>query len=137
MSVPQKKFREVLFQLLYSLDLDHSKENQDQVLSLVMKEQKVTKKVAYQAMDRALSIYQKREELDDLVENMSEEYALDRVQVIERNILRLGLFEMLIEDLPPQVAISESIRLVRKFGTAAGGKFINAIMDQIRKDKGL
>ena len=72
--------------------------------------------------------------LDEQIGKASIEYAFDRIQVVERNILRLGLYEILFDDeVPPKVAISEAIRLARKFGTPEAASFINAILDNIYK----
>nr|NGX48373.1 hypothetical protein [Chlamydiota bacterium] len=62
-------------------------------------------------------------------------YELERISRIERSILRLGLYELLYTDLPDKVAITEAIRLTRKFATAEGGAFVNALLDAIYKDR--
>ncbi len=76
---------------------------------------------------------EQREALDAKIAAASQEYALDRISKVERNVLRLGVFELQSE-LPPKVALSEAIRLCRKFGSPEGADFVNAVLDQIYKN---
>ena len=61
-------------------------------------------------------------------------YAFERIQSVERNVLRLGVFEMLYDSsIPPKVAISEAMRLSRKFSNPESSHFINALLDHLYK----
>ena len=132
MPLPVQKFREMVFQMLYSYDFSHSDEAD--VVDLMMHELKVTKKTARQAYLRVLQIVENAEEIDQKIELSSTQYQFDRISRIEKNILRLGIFEMCYDDtIPPKVAIAEAIRLCRKFGTPESADFVNAILDQIYK----
>lgn len=92
----------------------------------------VTRKVLHQAMEKVEAIFKKVDEIDTLISNVSKDYDFKRISRVERNILRLGLFELKFEgEVPPKVAIFEAVRLSRKFGTPEGGAFVNAILDAI------
>jgi transcription antitermination factor NusB len=55
---------------------------------------------------------------------------------VDRNIMRLGCFELLFrEDIPPKVAINEAVELAKKYSGSESGKFVNAILDQIKIEK--
>jgi transcription antitermination protein NusB len=76
-----------------------------------------------------------RDELDERIRKYCENYNLDRISVVDRNVLRLAIYEMLYrDDIPPVVSINEAIELAKTFGGAESGKFVNGILDRIRKD---
>lgn len=132
MSLPQQKFREIVFQLLYSHDMARATEND--MIPLLMGELSVTKKAVRTAQERTQVIITKQNEIDQLISEASHAYNFERIPSVERNILRLGIFEMLFdEDIPAKVAIAEAIRLARKFGTPESASFVNAILDNLYK----
>ena len=72
--------------------------------------------------------------LDKIIEKSAPEWPLDQITIVDRNILRLGLFELLLGDrkeVPPKVAINEAIRIAQKFSTAESGAFVNGILDRV------
>jgi N utilization substance protein B len=74
-------------------------------------------------------------EIDDSIKKYSENYNLNRISAVDRNVLRLAIYEMLYrDDIPPVVSINEAIELAKTFGGAESGKFVNGILDRIRKD---
>jgi N utilization substance protein B len=81
------------------------------------------------------SVQQNREEIDQAIEAVAKNWKLSRMAVIDRNILRLGAAQLLYfgGEVPPKVAIDESIELGKKYGDGQSGKFINGILDQIYK----
>lgn len=131
-SLPIQKFREIVFQLLYSQDMGHTEE--DHMIDLLMKELSVTRKSIKQAQARTEAIRAKLPEIDGMIAKTSRSYDFDRIQSVERNILRLGIYELFFDDsIPPKVAISEGVRLAKKFGTPESATFVNAIMDALYK----
>lgn len=132
MSISQKKIRELVFQLLYAKDVGDS--DSSAMVPLLMKEHLLTRKTVLQAQQRAEAVFAKKKELDKEIEAVSTSYELDRIHSVERNILRLGLFELKYdEEIPPKVAISEAIRLTTKFSTPEGATFVNALLDTLWK----
>ena len=72
--------------------------------------------------------------IDALIAKYADNWDMKRMAVIDRNILRLGVFELQHpEDVPPKVCINEAIELAKRFGDAESGKFINGILDAIHK----
>lgn len=133
MAVPVQKFREAVFQMLYSYDI--SRANEDDMLSLLMKELCMTKKAVMQAQDRVREIAAKQSLIDEMIARASQSYTFERIQTVERNILRLGVYELFFdEEIPPKVAIAEALRLTRKFGTTESAAFVNAILDHLYKE---
>ncbi len=71
--------------------------------------------------------------IDPLIEQHSRHWKLDRMSCVDRNIMRIAVFEILsCEDIPPKVSINESIDIAKKYGTEDSGAFINGIIDSIR-----
>jgi N utilization substance protein B len=136
MALPPQKFREIVFQLLYSQDF--TAQDQQESIPFMMHELKVTRKSVAEALQMANQIAQKLIEIDAEIGACSTDYAFERISRVERTILRLGLYELLHRsDLPPKVAIAEAIRLCRKFGTPEGAQYVNAILDTVSKKKGI
>ncbi|HRD55942.1 MAG TPA: transcription antitermination factor NusB [Parachlamydiaceae bacterium] len=132
MAVPQEKQREIVFQMLYGYDVGRA--NEEELVNLLMKELSVTKKAVLDAQDRVRHIAAILPELDQMIQAASKSYQFGRISTVERNILRLGLFETFFDDqIPVKVAISEAIRLTRKFGTPESAGFVNAILDSLHK----
>lgn len=128
MAITREKFREALFQALFALDHDPDGE----VIPILMRQVKISKSAAREVQERAIEVLAKKEELDEKISSVSEGYSLERITQAERNIMRLGLFEILFdEEIPGPVSISEAIRLTRKFGSRDSAKFVNAILDKI------
>lgn len=74
-------------------------------------------------------------EIDDRIRRYAENYEFRRISVVDRNVLRLAIYEMLFrDDIPPVVSINEAIELAKKFGGAESGRFVNGILDRVRKD---
>jgi len=132
MTLPIKKFREVIFLLLYCSDL--SGDESEGLIEMLSKELKVSKKHVREAGSKMRLVKAKQPEIDAQIASETHSYEFKRIYSIERNILRLGLYEMLYDDtVPPKVAIAEAMRLGKKFGTPASVAFINAIMDHLYK----
>lgn len=132
MALPQQKFREIVFQLLYSYDI--GKASAEPMVPLLMKELKVTRKSVKEAQEKKYLILEKLPAIDSMIAQASSGYAFERIQSVERNILRLGTFEILFDSaIPPKVAIAEAVRLARKFGSPESASFVNALLDRIYK----
>ncbi len=75
-----------------------------------------------------------RKEIDEAIGSHSRNYEFSRLSAVDRNILRIACQEILFcDDIPPAVAINEAIEIAKKFSTAESGKFVNGILDNIRR----
>jgi N utilization substance protein B len=72
-----------------------------------------------------------RLELDRQIEATAQNWRLSRMAPTDRNVLRLGAFELLHTDTPHQVALDEAIELAKRYGTAQSGQFVNGILDRL------
>jgi N utilization substance protein B len=134
MALGPHKMREIVFHLLYSSDFT---QNETEVsFPILMQHHQVTKKSMYAAQDHAKEIQGQLQKIDQMIAETATEYEFDRIPRVERNLLRLGVFEIYFsKTVPPKVAISEALRLARKFASSESANFINAILDALYKKK--
>ena len=82
-----------------------------------------------------LGVSKHRQKIDRLIEQYSENWRLDRMNLIDRNILRMAAFELLYcKEIPPKVTLNEAIDLGKRYGTDDSGAFINGILDRIQNE---
>lgn len=80
-------------------------------------------------------VLEKRDELDAILSEKAANWSLGRMAATDRNVLRLGAYELLFTDTPRPVVINECIDLARRFGSAQSAPFVNGILDQIEPEK--
>ena len=76
-------------------------------------------------------------EINKIIEKAAPEWPLDQITIVDRNVLRIGLYELLYgnkEEVPPKVAINEAIELAKNFGGESSGKFINGVLGTVFKE---
>lgn len=86
-----------------------------------------------------LGILEKRVKLDDIIVKAAPDWPIEKIALVDRNILRIGLFELLFEDrveVPAKVAINEAIELAKTYGGETSGKFINGVLGAVYKELG-
>lgn len=89
--------------------------------------------------DLLRNIIAKKPELDLIIEKAAPAWPIDRISIVDRNVLRIGLYELLFGDrseVPPKVAINESIELAKTFGGENSGKFVNGVLGAVYKEIG-
>ena len=134
MALTRQKYRELIFQMLFSLSYNLS--DDEQLITLMMKQLKITKNAAKEALGYCKKVLLKKELLNEKIALVSKEYALDRIAKVEHTILQLASYEILFDKVMPfKVAIAEAIRLTKKFSTKESANFINAILDAIHKNE--
>jgi len=86
-----------------------------------------------------LGIVKKQAIIDEIIEKAAPDWPIDKISIVDRNILRIGLYELLFGDrtqVPPKVAINESIELAKSFGGENSSKFINGVLGGVYKEIG-
>jgi len=87
------------------------------------------------AGDLIAGMQEKSAELDKLIDQYSKNWKLTRMAAVDRNIIRLALFEMHFrKDIPPVVSINEAVEIAKRFSTDESGKFVNGLLDRARQD---
>jgi N utilization substance protein B len=127
----RRKSRELALQALYSKEI--TGETLTKIFCDIREANEEADEGVFTFMERlATTVSEKEKELDDIIVKQCKNWELDRVAILDKNILRLGIAEILyFEDIPPKVSIDEAIELAKTFSTEKSGIFINGILDPI------
>ncbi len=90
-------------------------------------------------LDLARGVMDKRDKLDAIIEKAAPDWPIDKISIVDRNVLRIGLFELLFGDkseVPPKVAINEAIEIAKSFGGESSGRFVNGVLGAVYKELG-
>lgn len=132
--------RELALQVLYQADI--RKDDVDMLLEdLWQREQESRRNIEDSVKEFATTLVkgtlENLQKLDTAISAYAENWELDRMAVIDRNIIRMASFELFfLEDIPPKVSINEAVDLAKKYGDVDSGKFVNGILDRINKEEG-
>ncbi|HET7874990.1 MAG TPA: transcription antitermination factor NusB [Methylomirabilota bacterium] len=130
----RRKARELALQFLYQLDVQ-GEANPEPHLGEFWSRHPVDREVRdfADALIRGTKTHEPK--IDELIAQYAENWELDRMAVVDRNILREGIFELLwMGEVPPKVAINEALEVAKKFSTQESSRFINGILDRIHKE---
>lgn len=130
------KAREFALQILYQINI--TKEGPQVCFDDFWKNRENTSEASVKefAEKIVLGICERKKEIDSIISEAAENWQLDRMAVVDRNILRIASYELLYrEDIPPKVSINEAIDMAKKYGDKDSGKFVNGILDKINKTK--
>ena len=130
----RRKAREVALQFLYQLDL-HSEDDPAPHADEFWSRHPVDSDARLFADALVRGTKANQGKADDLIRQYVEHWDLERMAVVDRNILRLAIYELLwAENVPAKVAINEAIEIAKKFGTRESSRFINGVLDRIHKE---
>ena len=132
-SIPRRKSREFALQVLYQWEI--TKKDVTKILSESRGSFSGSEE-RDEFMNRlALGVLEHCQEIDQLIEKYSENWRLARMDIIDRSILRMAVFELLhCEDIPPKATLNEAIELGKRYGSEDSGSFINGILDRIQNE---
>ena len=133
----RRKAREIAIAFLYQWDL-----RGDEVLpeldDLLVKDRREPEVAQYVKL-LVNGTIEHRADIDALITAAAEHWRIERMAVVDRNILRMATFEMSYrkEDVPPKVAINEAIELAKRFSTGESGAFVNGVLDRVKRGLGV
>ena len=126
------KAREYALQLLYQIDMAHGE------LQATLQEFWSYHTAAQDVQEFATQLVEgavaHAERIDQLITAYASNWEIGRMAVVDRNVLRLGAYELLyLQDVPPKVCLNEAVELAKRFGNEESSKFVNGILDTIHK----
>jgi N utilization substance protein B len=125
--------RELVLKFLYQVDI--TKDDWQQLIADFWQEKNTDEKVKQFANTLIEGTLSNLEAIDKVIAQRAENWQLSRMAVVDRNILRLACFELIfMSDIPSKVSINEAINLAKKYGDVESGKFVNGILDKVKKD---
>lgn len=132
--VKRRDIREAAMQLLFAHDLHGELREEDRTAFWSLHNARPELREAAEAMVRDIAAH--LGEIDSTIAGSSDNYALDRINTVDRNILRLAVYELLHRhDVPIPAVINEAIEIARRFATEDSARFVNGLLDRIAKAK--
>jgi N utilization substance protein B len=129
----RRKAREHALQILFQLDIRKDKPS-SAVLKHFWAEYKPDDEVKAFAEELVKGTYKHLPKINDLIHQCAKNWSLDRMAVVDRNVLRMAIYEILYRmDIPTSVTINEAIEIAKKFGTDESGAFVNGILDRVAR----
>ena len=132
--------RSVVMQTLFEWDFNgQPKDRIKEILQHNLKEFALGSKEIDFAERLVEGVLEKQADIDKLIIQCAPEWPLDQITAVDRNILRLGIYELMFgnyEEVPPKVAINEAIELAKSFGGANSAKFVNGVLGTIYREMG-
>ncbi|REK05471.1 MAG: transcription antitermination factor NusB [Planctomycetota bacterium] len=129
----RSRAREVALQVLYQDDLNpqHHPADDEQFVAARLQSAELVEF----ATSLIAGVRRNRGELDDLLAQTADHWSLERMAATDRNVLRLGAFEIKYSDTPGRVAINEAVELAKRFGTRQSAQFVNGILDRLLAER--
>jgi N utilization substance protein B len=128
----RRKARELALQLLFQTDLTQSVPQE--ILEMFWKVNEADSKNRKYSEFLYLKAFQNQAEIDELISKHAQHWRLERMAVVDRNILRLAVAELFYGETPQVVVIDQAIEIARKFSTEESTQFVNGILDAIKDE---
>ena len=127
------RVREVVLQILYQDDINPTADagETDRFVRERLKNDPISLEFAYGLLG---GVRRNRAELDSLLSNAAENWTLARMAVTDRNILRMGAFEILYTSTPQRVSINEAVELAKRYGARQSPQFVNGLLDRLLRE---
>jgi N utilization substance protein B len=127
----RRKARELAMQALFYMDM--SQNDSEEVIKLFCENFATSKSSLSFFLKLINGVIKTAPKIDSVIERFSSNWKIRRMSIVDRNIIRLAVYEMLFcSDIPSKVSINEAVDIGKKFGTEESGAFINGILDSIR-----
>ncbi|OIO46896.1 MAG: transcription antitermination factor NusB [Parcubacteria group bacterium CG1_02_39_15] len=129
--------RSIAMQSLYEWDFSGKKTDLEKIVERNVKEFGPGLENPSFVWELVTGVIQHLSNIDKIIEKAAPEWPINQIGIVDRNVLRIGLFELIYEDktaVPPKVAINEAIELAKSFGGESSGKFINGVLGTVYKE---
>jgi len=134
----RRKMREVVFQVIFGADIsgfDSEKDLEFMVEDIFIDDKFFNDEMRNIAYRYCKGIVSRKDDLDEIIKRYLFNWSWDRLQFVDKNILRLATYELLYESsIPVEVSLNEAVEIAKIYGTEKSGKFVNGILDSIAKE---
>ncbi len=128
--------REYALQVLYQIDITHDTPDVSLEKFWQNFEKEVSDEIKNFTEELVKGVVQNLKTINEKITKYATNWELSRMAVVDRNILRMGCYELLWRaDIPPKVSINEAVELAKKYSGVQAGKFVNGILDKIKSEK--
>jgi transcription antitermination factor NusB len=129
----RRQGREAALKLLYALDITQNEV--EDVVNAPWTAEIIPPDTRDFVMALVMGVSSHREQIDTVIRTWSTHWSLDRIGTVERNLLRLAIFELLfMPDIPPNVTINEAIEIAKSYGGDEAWVFVNGVLDRIKQE---
>ena len=126
----RRRARVLALQVLY--EVDSAGHRAEEVLNRLLTEQRLPEENANFVHDLVTGVIKNKEKIDENIQSFAPAWPIEQIPVIDRNILRLAIFEILIDnEVPIKVAINEAVELAKTFGADSSSKFVNGVLGSV------
>ena len=126
--------RTVALQALFEWDFNNKQGDIFAILETALEEFASGAEDADFARELVTGVMDHLDELDKMITETAPEWPIDQITIIDRNVLRLGIYELVIsKQIPPKVAINEAVEMGKRFGGESSGKFVNGVLGTLYK----
>src|SRR5215467_3493947 len=127
----RRQSREAALKLLYALDITRA--DVKEVVRAPWAEALMSDNIRDFTTTLVTGVIRCRDEIDAFIQECSTNWSLERIGLVERNILRFAIYELcFLPDIPPNVTINEAVEVAKKYGTEEAPAFINGILDRVK-----
>lgn len=126
----RRRAREIVLQMLYEEDL-HPEQDMEVADQFLVKRLQNNRPLVEFARNLFRNVVANRKQIDKALGAKAANWSLRRMAAIDRNVLRLGAYEILMTDTPGRVVINEAVELAKRFGDRQSGQFVNGILDRL------
>ena len=132
MAGARRKARSLALQALYEIDsVGH---NAEEVVTRLLAEQRLSEENNAFVRQLVSGVIQHKEKLDENIKHFAPAWPIEQIPVVDRNILRLAIFELLFDNKAPvKVAINEAVELAKSFGSDNSARFVNGVLSSVSK----
>ncbi len=130
----RRRAREYALQILFQLDVTNSEFNSDVLEAFWENTKEEDEDVREFADDIVVGTRENIDKIDNVINKTAEHWSINRIAIVDRNILRAATYELLYRtDIPPSVVMNEAIEIAKKYSTEDSASFINGILDKIAR----
>ncbi len=127
--------RQIAMQSLFEWDFKSKPEELDAIIKNNLEQQQRQPDEQEFVYELAQGVAEKISEIDEIIKKNAPEWPLEQIPLVDRNVLRIGIFELIfLKQVPPKVAINEAVELAKSFGGDTSGKFVNGVLGTLYKE---
>lgn len=133
----RQRSRQAALQVLYAVEFDNADGvTVDTVFDSICEHFELPEGARVFAKELVAGVCSHRAEIDDLIGQHATHWRLERMAAVDRNILRIGVYELGIAGMPMEIAVDEAVLLAQRFGGDRSGSFINGVLDSVGRAQG-
>ena len=130
--------RQLAMQSLFEWDFNGRAGDLDKIVKGQIKNSGSEIKESEFVFDLVRGVAKHLPEIDEIIVKHAPEWPIDQISLVDRNVLRLGIYELsVLKEVPPKVAINEAVELGKTFGGESSGKFVNGVLGALYREAGL